>query len=501
MRVALFATYGQLTPHLGTDLELAERHLLAGDEVTWVRCDEAFEVCEANLPHARKYCHRCRRRIDRGIELLSGPVRELALADLAPAGLDAELDALPTRHTDLDALKAFRVDGFDAGWAAMSSTIWAARDPEIPLDSEELWHFLRAGVRAYRSTLELLKGGEYDRLYVFNGRMAPMRGALRAAQELGVHCVVHERGCDVNHFGLFDNCMPHDITPTVARVHAAWEASDAPVEERERIGRDWFERRAKGFGGSWKSFTAGQTNDALPADWSAERHNIVFYTSSEHEFAAIGNEWAGGLFASPTEAAIAVAKGVSERGIAHLTIRIHPNPDGAQSSSVERMLALDLPHVTVVAPDEDVSTYALMAAADVVVTSGSTAGIEAVYRERPSINVGTGLAFGLGAQAEPRTTDALWALLADRNLPLGSVELAIQYGHYQATFGQPFEHFQPDGLFRGTFKGDPIQGPGGAKALEPLLRVVDLVAPRRGRVRFKPGRSRGAERRPKGVPS
>ena len=53
MRVVVFGPYGLWNPHFETDMELAERHLLAGDEVVWFGCDADLETCEPNQHHRR----------------------------------------------------------------------------------------------------------------------------------------------------------------------------------------------------------------------------------------------------------------------------------------------------------------------------------------------------------------------------------------------------------------------------------------------------------------
>lgn len=481
MRVLFFATYGLWTPHLETELELASQHIEAGDEVVWVVCDDALGMCDANTRNTRKHCARCQLRLEDGLGMLPGPVTRLRLSALLDAEDRAQVAALPTHFRTQAEVKAFEFEGFDAGWGALSSAIWEKCDADVDLTRDVVGRFLRAGVTAYLASRRLLRetGAEaIDRVYIFNGRMAPLRGVLRAAQQAGIPCTVHERGRDVHHYALYEDCMPHDIEPTVPRIATTWASTTLPPAEREALARQWFEDRAQGVMGAWTSYVGAQRQGTLPDDWDPTRRNVVFFTTTEYEFAAIGKEWHSDLFDGPTDAALKVAAELSRRGEVHLTMRLHPNKTTAVGRSIKGLLALRLPHVTIVPPESPVSTYALMRAADAVVTSGSTTGIEATFWGRVSILAGRGLYSGLGASYEPKTHAELYDQIHDPNLPPLDPLPALQYGFYQATLGLPFRHFEPDGLFRGTYDGRALGHTRLQHHLTRGLGVLDAVAPR-----------------------
>lgn len=469
MHVAFIGSYGLWDLHVATELELAEQHQLRGDTVSWVTCDAAFDSCDTNQGHDPVLCKMCRWKVTAAVKLLS---KDVDLADMSAMLTDedrAKIEALPKSFRSVEELKAFEFEGLDAGWGALSSAIWLARDSDLDVSTPLIPKLLRAGATGYLATKRLLSSGAIDRIYAFNGRMAPMRGILRAAAELSVPCFIHERGQDLKHYALFENAMPHDITYTVKRVIEDWETSELPEAERARIASDWFEGRPKGRMGSWISFVDGQHADGLPNGWTSNRHNIALFTTTEFEYASIGKEWKGHLFESPEAATFAIAEAISTRAqaaveagrpaeqIPHLTIRIHPNPDGAKSPKVQAMLAMGLPHVTVVAPTSEVSTYGLMREADVVVTAGSTAGVEATFWNKPSVLAGRGLYTGLGAAHEPKSIPELIEMLLDTELGVADRNAALMYAFHQATRGKPFEFFESDSLHSGTFKGQRIR--------------------------------------------
>ena len=461
MHVVFIGTYGLWTPHAETELDIAEKHLVAGDRVTWILCDGAFDACEPNPGHHALKCRECHWRVKAGMARLSGAVETLQLSELLTSEDRARIEALPNSFASIDELKAVHVEHLDAGWGALSTAIWLARDVNVDPRDPVTSKLVRAGARAYFATKRFLSSrDDIDRVYAFNGRMAPMRGILRATRAAGVECMIHERGQDLAHYGLFRNAMPHEIAATVRSAEEGWKKSDLPDAEKRRIGAAWFEGRPKGQMGSWISFVAGQGDARLPGDWDPERHNIALFTTSEYEFVSIGKEWGSPLYATPHAATMDIAQEISKRGKSHLTIRIHPNPDAAKSSNIAHTLALDLPNVTVVPPESEVSTYALMRAADVVVSSGSTAGVEATFWGTPSVLAGPGLYSGMGAAHEPETVDELYDLLERNNLEVADRDAAIRYGFHIATRGEPHVHFEPTGITSGKFKGERLRPSG-----------------------------------------
>ena len=126
MRVLVFAPYGLISPHFETDLELAQLHLDAGDEVTMIVCDGVLPSCDVNRDHLVTQCARCVGRRRQGTKLLS-PRRNLqviALSTLIASSMDL---VLPRRFESVEALRDFEYEGFDAGYAVLSSVVSALR--------------------------------------------------------------------------------------------------------------------------------------------------------------------------------------------------------------------------------------------------------------------------------------------------------------------------------------------------------------------------------------
>ena len=484
MRVFLFAPYALYSPHLETDLEIAENHLLSGDQVTWLACNRDLEICDPNLKRTGPRCLKCIERSKAGIRRLSGDVEIRGIPQLLTTEDHRRVAELPTQFADAQALRSLMVDGFDAGFAAHASLIWLHRDADLDVRAhvEDVGRFLRSSCRAYYAVRNYLRDNATDRAYVFNGRMAPMRAAFRACQKEGVDCFVHERGCDLQHYALYRNAMPHEIANTEKLIHEAWDSEKPPRDEKVRIAEAWFRQRSSGVVANWYSFTEKQVRGRLPADWRDDRRNIALFSTSEYEFAAISDEWTNPIFDSPTDGLLRIVDAcAAHAGNLHLYLRLHPGLADRDNTSVRRLCEVRAPHVTVLPPESDVCSYALLDSCEKVVVTGSTLGIEAAFRGKPSILAGRCFFRNLGSTYLPRDFEELMQLILDPQLPPKDIEGALKYGYYLATFGIEFRHFSPSGILSGTFKGRPIRPAplgrlhiGGARVVRSLFQTLGL---------------------------
>ena len=455
MDVAIFLLYPRMRPHFETDLELAQRHLASGDSVTLVTCDGILSGCDSNPDHERAGCLKCIGRRKSGVGLIVGDVEEVGLRDWRTA---ASAD-VPTSFDSIAALKELRYEGFDWGDAVASSLISCLRDPwpDLNRHGELVQRLLRGAREVYLASRAFLAQRRPGRVYVFNGRMASARAVLRACQAESIDCCIHERGRDRRHFALYENHLPQEIEAVAERIERCWESSRDAEPQRIEVARRWYLRRAAGEETNWRSFTAGQCAHKTPADWRDGGRNLVLFTTSEDECAAVGGSWHAGPYADQISGLEMIAADWNrgpDRG--QLFIRVHPNSAGLPESYLKRLERLAGRHVTVIGPRDDVDSYFLIRSADTVLAFNSTAGIEAVFWGRPSILIGNAFYRRLGSTYQPTSHVDLLRLMTTPLEPL-SPHAALQYGYYWATLGEPYRYYDVDDLFRGRFQGRRVR--------------------------------------------
>ena len=459
MDVALFLLYPRVRPHFETDLELAQQHLDAGDRVTLLTCSGVLAGCDSNPEHDRVDCLKCIGRCASGLGLLRGAYDQESLERWLdrPGEVEAP-DAKIDLPESVEQLKAMRHRSFDWGDAVASSAISLFRDPWLDMvrHGAVVERLLRGTRQVYDAARAFLSERRPQRVYVFNGRMASARAVLRACQAEDIDCWIHERGRDRSHFALHVNHLPQDIDAIADRIERCWDASSDSEQARIETARQWYSRRASGKETNWRSFTAQQVVDKLPREWQTEARNLVLFTSSEDECAAVGGKWHAGPYDDQLSGMRAIARHWNERsGSDHFFIRVHPNSTGLPDRYHRELARLTGKHVTVIGPTEDVDTYSLIRSADTVLTFNSTAGIEAVYWGRPSILIGNAFYRRLGSTYQPTSHEELVDWMS-RSLQPQPIEAALKYAYYWATLGQPYQYYTVDDLFRGRFRGKRI---------------------------------------------
>jgi hypothetical protein len=391
--------------------------------------------------------------------MLRPRVTEYRLGDYLPGDL-AEIERSITESiTDVDSAKSYRYCGQDLGWGALSSAIMELRDPlcDSPEARALLQRLAVAAVRSYRGVEAFLKSAPaFDRIYIFNGRFACTRGALRACETHGVaDVVIHERGSSTAKYELFRHCMPHDRAWWQEEIESVWNSTGDP-SERDAVGRSFFERLRGRTPTAWKSFVDKQDPGLLPNNWNNSKRNIGVFTSSEDEFVAIGDLWENPIYKSQSDAVERLIRDALARfpGV-HFYVRMHPNLVGIANKEVNKMRALRSPNLTLIEPESKISTYALLDAVDRVITYGSTIGIEATFWRKVSIMAGHALYEHLDVVYRPANHAEMINLL-EADLEPKSFRDSIKYGFCMQTFGTPFIYWKAHGFEDGRFRGRPL---------------------------------------------
>jgi hypothetical protein len=460
MNVTVFAPYATWSPHFETELELMQLHLDSGDDVTMITCDAALTYCEANQEREFSNCAHCVGRAHEGLKQLSRPVTVVKLSELV---LQAEvpmkrLQGLPRSYESFDQLYQLKVDNFDLGAAVLSTLNSVLDDPEPdPSAHPDLtWATLAAAFAAYTALDGYLDHNSCDLFYLFNGRLANFRAALRVCQKHNVRCLVHERGADHESYSLAENTMPHDPA-YITRNQAVTVAKAESAEQKQAVAHEFYTERREGKIANWVSLTDDQIRDSLPEGWLSAPARIAMFTSTEAEFTCLREYYPPRIYPSQLEGLTRILSDLNRLGFSGMfAVRMHPNSARTKSDFTAQLRALPYPFLRVIPPEEKLDSYALLRTAQKVLTWGSTIGIEAAYWKVPSIVAGWGTYMGLGSTYNPDTHDEVIDLLLRPRLEPKPIAGAIDYGFYSKSFGTRFKYVTPSGAFWALFNGSAV---------------------------------------------
>ena len=363
-------------------------------------------------------------------------------------------NSLQTSFEDVEELKEYHA-GFDIGYGVASSVISLTRDPQV--DTQQyavvVRRMLEAAWTVFRSIENHLAAGGFDRVYVFNGRFAVTRAVLRACQQAGVDCFIHERGCTQG--TTFSARTPRRTTSTTSPKTCGAigrppgrnpTASKSPATGTTPVlqGRAIFVLLAD-------NKLHGCRAIGTLAD-TTSRYSSRRKTSSPRSARCGKNP----LYESQVAGLRAIIESLTpDPGNVHLYLRIHPNLARVQNEQTRDLAKLHAPFFTAIPAADPVSTYALLREADTVLTFGSTVGIEAVYWGTPAVLAGKSRYRDFGVTYNPQTHEEVIDLLR-RPLQPHPIEPALVYAYYWATYGIPFRYFESEGFYQGRFKGRRI---------------------------------------------
>jgi hypothetical protein len=454
-KIVFYVPYALSPTIWGTSLEVIQRLLDEGNEVVFIGCDAELEACAYNRGKHPVICDRCTRQRKAGLRALDGDkVSFHRLTRLSDGDRD-ELAGLQLRHPDVHALKRYCFQGYDLGMAVASTLISALRDhqPDVSGTYADLVaRLLQGSARIYLSLQNHLRELAPDAVYTFNGRLEGTRPVLRVAEQLAIPYYVCETGAGPYRFDVFENMIPHDMDRIQDRILAHWARSDP--EERVATAHAFYRNKRGGDVARVNCYSAGQQTNRLPEGFDPARRNIVFFNSSDDEFAAVDTGKTEGLFSNQLDAVQTLISLCEQLGQeVTLYLRMHPNLATASVNARQMWLDLASPVLRVIPPDSPVDSYALLEHADLVVTFASTLALDANYWDKPAILLGRSYYSRMGAVYTPENVEELRQLLADPELGPLPKQGALEYAYYWLTRGQPYTYYEYLSRSEGRFKG------------------------------------------------
>lgn len=314
-------------------------------------------------------------------------------------------------------------------------------DPNTPMTDAHHWP--RAWVEesaisyafVFDQVLEVIQRFGVTSLLAYNGRFLHDRAAFAAADVCGLPTMYYDTGGEDTAYD-FTDYPTHDWHKFQQRMITMYETW--PDHEREKVGEDWFERRRTHQDPRNANYVDGQRPGEL-VDLPKGKKIIVYFSSSGDEIIELDLDWSR-YFSNQEEALLSLARVCREDPSVALVVRSHPHKrakptlDVAQWHAAVEEANPDL-HLDEYSP---VDSYELMRRADVVVTYGSTTGIEAAYAGRPVIVLGPSAYGDLQCAIEVHTVEELRQALSNPREPKRSDVLAQGLMYKRRGFN--FEH-------------------------------------------------------------
>jgi hypothetical protein len=385
-----------------------------------------FTLCSRASPHWRKR--------DKVIETLNRKFERFVLPAINGRDIGGEIridgDAIPSLPSTYEALRSYQLDGAKVGLAAVSS-VSSLTTILCPLGLDEYGPVLEPAWRSAHRSLRIgqaVRAMGYDKVVTFNGRHCYSRPFCDVLQG-DCEVIRYEQGSAGNKY----IAAPHSVhePECLARII---EAHDYDAS----AGEAFFQARVEKHSSTEVAlFTATQQLGTIPNGLKSGR-TVAFFTSSSDEMHAITDDALYGSFATQNDIALVLADICRELDL-QLIIRLHPHQRFKHPSWQREWDFVELARrgAIVLDPEDPADSYAIARAAQSVVTTGSTIGLEAVYFDVPSVQVGNWVPGLLGATAIANTVDELRRFVSDPRLPPNARERALLFGSFYKSAGKP----------------------------------------------------------------
>jgi len=383
MKVFLFETTNA-TPHLETSFELAKMHLDKGDTVSYYFLGHSVPFAE--FVHKKLPLFNCSSPERIGAKLVGSNLKYIE-----PNLTSISLERIVNQNfNNAEELRSFKYKNYKAGLSTLSSLISETRfsNPDTNKHRKLIYKILISGIKIYEYVISEIDKEKPDLIYLFNGRFAVNRAILDAALEKNIAFKVHERGANKHRY-TSDAWLQHDFNSVREDFLLKWNSCSE--SNRVQTANLFFQERRKGYQQSWLSFTNRQDKNHLPS-LPAGKRVVAYFSSSDDEYAAVEDLVIWDRWPNQLTAVKELIELISKNTDLFLVIRLHPHKAEKSLTDLKEWLTLPFAeNVLLIPPNDPVDTYALIERADVVVTSGSTVGIESVFWGTPSICLGPSL--------------------------------------------------------------------------------------------------------------
>ncbi|PIP92414.1 MAG: hypothetical protein COW00_00805 [Bdellovibrio sp. CG12_big_fil_rev_8_21_14_0_65_39_13] len=476
MKILILETVA-LKPHLETSGEIAISYSENGHDVTWSWLGYQLPWTDWDIPLITKlFGSKLKKRIINFQLLLKTKNISIDQADEKSIKIDCKsFKHLNSFSGSLNDLKCFEINGVPIGIGVASSLISYFGDSNFnPVKHRRITRkSLISSYLVYLRALSLIEKYKPDEVITFNGRFATPRAIVLAAQKHNMKILRHERGSSYMRYEVFDENI-HDFNYISRRVIEFWEKSTS--DHRERSGHEFFIRKRRGDGIAWHSLVSEQKRGFFP-DKVVGKKRIVYFSSSEDEFAAIADITSSGAWNDQVRVIRTLADACNHLGNFELIIRVHPNVATKSKQSQLKWNNLVVPNALLIKSVDTTDSYALLDSCDFVATFGSTIGLEAVYWGKPLLLFGPAPYSNSVIAFEPRTIEDIInflktdLLLFDFNM---RKMLCLPYGYYYLCHGTLYKNYSPKSLSQGRFLDQELTWKSGAIIFFEKLRLKNF---------------------------
>ena len=359
--------------HYLMELAILSR-LGSNNNIYYGECGASFDICGLNFEHKTEICQSCLEMQKRGKNYLDVQIGNFYQVDFFEKYGNNEFSNIFNDKdlSSIEKLSQIKYKEFEVGKAVINAivpTYGVNCDFSNPQIIFFIKKWLTSAIEFYESTINIIKDRNINLLLVFNGRFPHEAAMIASANYCKIEFLVHERGSTPKYIGAYLNDLPHHTWNTGRKaINIRLEDYSA---EKIALFREFAVKPHK----SWSDqhFTQLQVKSQIP---QIEGKLITIFLSTEEEFVAVPGIPSEPRTIEVLETLLSKFKDIfAEYSI---VIRDHPHSARFPLSHLYQKLDDKYKNVYYFPPASEVDTYALVERSELVMTFGSTVGLEAL---------------------------------------------------------------------------------------------------------------------------
>lgn len=441
--VAFFSLTPLWELHHAQLIELTQRLQKNRTHITIFHCDSVISSCRANPNNSNTLCNQCVLQSKYSIKnFFPFGVRHEWIQSNELRDYSLKLSGEINNQSDLINFSPF---GFPFGRAVLSQLQTMRKETNIP--ESILNHlapkFLENALSLYEYFGERFRNEEFSEAFVFGGRYYAERAFLFAAKENGVSTCTFETGATIQRVWLTNleennfACYQSDI----AQIKDKVKLGKLDKQEVYSVGGKYFENWYLG-----KSADPKFLNPNVNFLHSISNTNvinldnfIVVFPSSNYEVISFDDfEILKDPGLTQFDVLAKLHEDIDKLGGKKVVVRWHPNivNSGLGDREAVDKFITNTPLFIHIRYDDTVDSYSLISGALAVISFGSTIGIEAAYRNKPSLLLANSSYSELRACISPANYLDLLRIIREEDWKIDEND-SRYWGFWRATFGSP----------------------------------------------------------------
>lgn len=449
MNILVYSNVYLWPEHISQLIEIAKINIKKGNKVFVLTCDKSLISCPINPFHNINICKKCILQKKNITNNILESINEI------PLNFEQPDFKFPKFKSLADFMNYKYDNNLPLGELVISTYSDETRNFFLNFNKiqQECLVLANNAIGLYEKARKIIQENDIQQVYVWNGRRTSCGPVLYAAKKEKREYYSYISAGSISTYVLQPTLGVHKLDYWKKNIEANYKKFGLN-NKKSYISRanNFFKymRYGQGTRSSGMPFFRDFFDDKIKIVTAGDKNkkNIVIFTSSYWEFFSLGEEFRkkNGLEINHYQLLEKILNDQFLIQSFNISVRWHPNLSSAANEEKEvinNIINKTTNTATHYKADNKINSYKLIENSDIVITFGSTVGVEATYYGKPSILLGVAYYEDTGSVYNPKNYKEFIKLLKSNLKPLPKIK-AIKYGANEYYKGIKYLHVVRD---------------------------------------------------------